>query len=67
LERSIKALRWELLDHIRVATVEQLQCNRSAQYLLPGFPWCASGRASGAGLAGGIALRGSLLFGHLAI
>ena len=25
LERSIKALRWELLDHIRVATVEQLQ------------------------------------------
>jgi transposase len=25
LERTIKALRWELLDHIRVATVEQLQ------------------------------------------
>ena len=43
------------------------QRNRSAQYLLPGFPWCASGRASGAGLAGGMALRGSLLFGHLAI
>jgi transposase InsO family protein len=25
LERTIKSLRWELLDHIRVATVEQLQ------------------------------------------
>jgi transposase InsO family protein len=25
LERSIKSLRWELLDHIRVTTVEQLQ------------------------------------------
>ena len=25
LERAIKSLRWELLDHIRVATVEQLQ------------------------------------------
>ena len=25
LERAIKSLRWELLDHLRVATVEQLQ------------------------------------------
>ena len=25
LERTVKALRWELLDHIRVTTVEQLQ------------------------------------------
>jgi transposase InsO family protein len=25
LERTVKSLRWELLDHIRVATVEQLQ------------------------------------------
>jgi putative transposase len=25
LERTVKSLRWELLDHIRIATVEQLQ------------------------------------------
>jgi hypothetical protein len=25
LERAVKSLRWELLDHIRVATVEQLE------------------------------------------
>ena len=25
LERTLKSLRWELLDHIRVSTVEQLQ------------------------------------------